>query len=63
MVMAGAVVKADTVIGNLCIVNTGATIDHDCVVADFCPVAPGAHINGSTQIGEGTWIGVGFCVI
>src|SRR5699024_1243033 len=32
LVVAGAVVNADTLIGPYCIVNTAACIDHDCVI-------------------------------
>ena len=63
MIMAGAVINADAVIGKHCIVNTGATVDHDCVIGDYCHIALGANVSGGTHIGEGTWIGVGACVI
>jgi sugar O-acyltransferase (sialic acid O-acetyltransferase NeuD family) len=62
VVMAGAVVNADTEIGAACIVNTGATVDHDCVVGDGVHIAPGAHLSGNVSVSAGSWIGVGACI-
>ena len=50
-------------IGKHCIINTGSTFDHECVIEDYCHIAPGVNISGCTTVGEGTWVGVGSCVI
>ena len=33
------------------------------MIGDYCHIAPGVNISGDTHIGEGTWVGVGSCVI
>lgn len=61
VVMAGAVIQPDAVIGAHAIINTGATIDHDCRIGAFAHIAPGCHLSGNVEIGEGTLLGVGGC--
>lgn len=63
VVMAGAVINADTHIGAHCIINSLSSVDHDCVLEDYVHVAPGAHLAGGVTVGEGTIIGVGASVI
>lgn len=62
-IMGGAVINADTIIGNHSILNTNCTVDHNCKIGDFVHVSPNAALAGNVQIGEGTHIGVGACVI
>lgn len=62
VVMAGAVINPDTVIGRGCIINTCASVDHDCILADFVHVSVGVHVAGTVTIGERTWIGAGATV-
>ena len=59
VVMAGAVVQVDAIVGKHCIINTGATVDHHSVVKDYVHIAPGAHLCGSVTVGEGSLVGVG----
>lgn len=59
VMMPGAVVNVDTVLGKGCIINSGATVDHDCVLADGVHIAPGAHLSGNVFVGAGSWVGVG----
>lgn len=63
VVMANAVINAESRIGNGCIINTAATIDHDCVIKDYVHISPGVHIAGTVKIGEETWLGIGSTVI
>ena len=63
VVMAGAIVQADTRIGAGGIINTGASVDHDCVLGRCVHVAPGARLTGQIQVGDQTLIGVGAVVI
>jgi sugar O-acyltransferase (sialic acid O-acetyltransferase NeuD family) len=63
MLLHGAIIQAQTSIGNHVIVNTGAQIDHDCIIKDYVHVGPGAVLSGSVSIGEGTFIGAGAVVI
>lgn len=63
VIMAGAILNPDVVIGKHCIINTGAIIEHDCILDDFVHVAPRASLAGSVAIGEGTHIGIGASII
>ncbi|WKK67369.1 acetyltransferase [Lutimonas zeaxanthinifaciens] len=63
VVMAGAVINADTFIGKHCIVNTSASIDHDCSLQDYVHISPNATICGGIKIGEGTQIGAGAVIM
>ena len=63
IVMAGAVVQADTVIGLGGIVNTGASVDHDGLLGRGVHIAPGARLAGQVTVGDRTLIGVGAAVI
>lgn len=59
VIMAGAVVNSDTIIGRNVIINTKAGIDHDCVVGDGVHIAPGATLCGTVRVGNGAFIGAG----
>lgn len=63
VVMAAAVINADTVLGHSVIINTAASVDHDCVIGDATHVAPGCHLCGSVTVGAHTLIGAGTTVI
>lgn len=62
-VMPGAVINADTVIGDLAIVNTGATIDHDCRIGAAVHIAPQCGLAGNVTVGDHSFLGVGTKVI
>lgn len=62
-VMAGAVINAETVIGDLAIINTGATVDHDCQIGKACHIAPQCGLAGNVSIGERSFLGIGCKVI
>lgn len=57
VVMHGALVNAQAVVGKNVIVNTKALIEHDARVGSHCHVATGAIINGATELGEGVFVG------
>ena len=61
--MPGALVNAEAVVGEHCIVNTGASIGHECRIGDFSHIASHATLCGNVSVGEGTWIGAGATVI
>lgn len=63
VVMAGAIVNSGSRIGRHAIVNTAASVDHDNLLGDYVHLSPGVHLAGRVSVGEGTWIGVGACVI
>lgn len=62
-VMAGVVINAEAVIGDLAIVNTGATIDHDCVIGSAVHIAPQCALAGGVVVEEGAFLGIGCTVI
>jgi sugar O-acyltransferase (sialic acid O-acetyltransferase NeuD family) len=63
VVMAGAVINVDTVLGANCIVNTGASVDHDCVIGDNVHIGPGCRLCGNVTVGETALLGAGSTVI
>lgn len=63
VIMAHAVVNPAAVIGQHCIINTAAVVEHDCVLEDYVHVSPNAALAGNVQVGEGSHIGIGACVI
>ena len=40
VILAGAVIQPDTVVGDHVIVNTSASVDHDCAIGDLHPRCP-----------------------
>lgn len=63
VVMAGAVINTDTIVGRHAIINTGATLDHDCIIEEFAHISPGAHLAGGVRIGRLAHVGIGAVVI
>lgn len=63
MVLHGAIVQAQSVIGNHVIINTGARVDHDNKIGDFVHLAPGVVLCGTVEIGEGTLVGASATVL
>lgn len=62
-VMAGAVLNAEVLVGDLTIVNTGATVDHDCVLGVAVHLAPQCALAGNVTVGDGAFLGIGCKVI
>lgn len=63
VVMAGAVVQANTRVGKHAIINTNASVDHDCEIGDYAHIAPGAVLCGGVKVGEGALIGAGAVIV
>lgn len=63
VVMAGAVINCDSVIGQNVIVNTRVSIDHDCSVRDGVHIAPGSTLCGTVSVGSGTFVCAGATII
>ncbi|WP_304941795.1 acetyltransferase [Vallitalea guaymasensis] len=63
VLMAGAVVNSDSIIGNHCIINTKASIDHDNCIGDYASIAPNATTGGHVKIGDYSAIGLGANII
>lgn len=62
VLMAGAIVNSDTMIGKGCIINTGVNIDHETIISNYSHISPGANLAGNVHIGYRTWVGIG-CTI
>jgi sugar O-acyltransferase (sialic acid O-acetyltransferase NeuD family) len=63
VIMAGAIVNTDVVIGKHCIINTAAIIEHDCIIENFAHISPNASLAGGVLVGEGSQVGIGASVI
>ena len=63
VIMAGAVVNPDSVIGKHCIINSGAVVEHDCFIGDYAHISPNASLAGGVSVGEGSHVGIGASVI
>lgn len=59
IIMHGATVNVNALVGFNCIINSHALIEHDVVVGPNTHISTGARINGGAQIGERTFIGSG----
>lgn len=62
-IMAGAVINAQSRIGDLAIINTCASIDHDGVIGQAAHVAPHGALAGNVQVGDRAFLGIGTKVI
>ena len=63
LIMPGAVINAESDIGDFCIVNTNAVVEHDCRVGIACHVAPGSVLGGRVRLEDEVFIGTGASVI
>lgn len=59
----GAIVNADTYIGNCCIINTRASVDHGTKIGDFVNLSPGSCISGDVIVENDTHIGTASTII
>lgn len=62
-VLANAVIAADVVIGEFCIINNSSNVDHDCLLDSGVHIAPGAILCGSISIGANSMVGAGAVVL
>lgn len=62
-VLALALVAAEVVIGEACIVNHRASIDHECTLEEGVHVAPGATLCGRVHVGKNVFVGAGAVVL
>jgi len=63
VIMSGAVVNANSCIGDFCILNTNSSLGHDGNIKDFSSIASGACTGGSFVLGEYSAISLGANVI
>jgi sugar O-acyltransferase (sialic acid O-acetyltransferase NeuD family) len=58
-----AIVAAQSIIGDACIVNHRASVDHECVLQEGVHVAPGATLCGCVKVGVNVFVGAGAVVL
>jgi sugar O-acyltransferase (sialic acid O-acetyltransferase NeuD family) len=63
MVLHGAIIQAQAIIGDHVIINTASSIDHDCEIGNFVHIAPRAVLCGRVKVGEGALVGSGAVVL
>lgn len=59
VVMPQANVGPNSIVGELCIVNTSSSIDHDCDMQSFSSIAPRVVTGGNVKIGIRTAVSIG----
>ncbi len=59
VVMAGAIISVDSVLGAFCCLNLRATVNHDCRLGDFGTLGPAAALAGAVTLGAGAELGAG----
>jgi sugar O-acyltransferase (sialic acid O-acetyltransferase NeuD family) len=62
VVMAGAVLNPEVLVGRGVIVNTASSLDHECAVRDFASIGPGAVLGGNVEVAEGAVIAIGVTI-
>lgn len=62
-ILPGAVINAETVIGEFAIINTNANIDHDGSVGRCAHIGPGSSLAGEVTVGDRSFIATGCAVI
>lgn len=62
-ILHGAIVQANSEIGENSIINTGAIVEHDSLIAKNVHIAPRATICGASNVGNNTFIGSAATVI
>ena len=63
MIIGGAVINTEAIIGEHTIINTSVSVDHHNVIGDFVHIAPGAHTGGNVIVKEGAFVGLGCSII
>jgi sugar O-acyltransferase (sialic acid O-acetyltransferase NeuD family) len=63
VVMPGAIVGPNSLVGKFCLLNTRASIDHDTTMLDFSSLAPGAITGGRVSIGFRSNVAIGATLI
>ncbi len=61
-IKAGALIDANTTIGNCCLIDNGVAIAHDNIIEDGCHIAPGVSLGSDVIIGSYSVIGIGASV-
>lgn len=62
-VLPGAVVSAEAVVGDACIINHRSSVDHESRLAEGVHVAPGVTICGLVEVDRAAFLGAGSVVL
>jgi UDP-perosamine 4-acetyltransferase len=62
-VLAGAVVNANALVGESCILNTRCVVEHDCSLGTNVHIAPGAVLGGGVRTGNDCLVGLNATVL
>ncbi|CAN5216827.1 hypothetical protein BH23ACT9_BH23ACT9_10980 [soil metagenome] len=62
LMMAGAIVNPDCVVGDHSTIDTGASLDHDSVIGRCVSLAPNVATGGGVHIGDHKAISIGAVV-
>ena len=62
-ILPGAVINAESRVGDFAIVNTNANVDHDGIIGRSAHIGPGAALAGEVVVGDRTFIATGCSVI
>lgn len=63
VILPNAVLDAESVVGEFCIVNNNASISHNVLLRNYVHVAINVAIAGGVSIGEGTLVGAGSVIL
>ena len=63
VIMPGAYVRSNAMIGDHCIVNTGSVIEHECRIGNYSNISPNVTLCGKVAIEDRVDIGAGVTVL
>ncbi|MFI0429064.1 acetyltransferase [Mariniflexile sp. HMF6888] len=63
VIMAGAIINSDAIVGEFCIINTNASLGHESTMQNYSSLAPGVNIGGNVNIGDFSAISIGATII
>jgi len=63
LVLGGATIHTNAIIGNGCIINTNAIVEHDNQIGNYTQISPGAVLCGYVQVGSHCMISANATVI
>lgn len=58
VILAGANIGSNSIIGDNCYINTNSMVSHECVIEDGVRIAPGAVLAGRIHVGKNTLVGM-----
>jgi sugar O-acyltransferase, sialic acid O-acetyltransferase NeuD family len=63
MIMAGAIINADSVIGDFTIINTKASVGHESTIMEYSSVAPNCTLGGNVTVGRYSAISISATIL